>query len=210
MNVPHLNVARWLTHSAVNGPGQRFVLWVQGCPLLCRGCINQHMLPFVPRHVMAVEAVVQMILSTPDIEGVTFSGGEPMAQAAALAVVAERLRQHGLSIVCYSGYQLEEIQQLADPGPGLLLKQLDVLIDGRYVETERHSLLWRGSRNQRVHFLTDRYREWELKLRDGEGEIEFTVGEEGFTASGILDAELLRRLRQALEAEPSANGGMLT
>jgi anaerobic ribonucleoside-triphosphate reductase activating protein len=159
---------------------------------------------------MAVEAVVQMILSTPDIEGVTFSGGEPMAQALALAVVAERLREHGLSIVCYSGYQLEEIRQMADPGPGQLLKQLDVLIDGRYVETERHSLLWRGSRHQRIHFLTDRYRQWELTLRDAEGEIELTVGQEGFIASGVLDAELLRRLRQALEAEPSANGGMIT
>ena len=77
----HLNVGAWQERSVANGPGERFVLWLQGCPLLCPSCFNKELLPFVPRHIVEIEAMADMILAVPGIEGVTYTGGEPTVQA---------------------------------------------------------------------------------------------------------------------------------
>ncbi len=91
-----------------------------------------------------------------EIEGVTFSGGEPFSQANRLAEVAKMFQNAGLSVMSYSGLTIEEIGR-----NGLamreLLSQLDILVDGEYVRELSCNRLWRSSTNQRVHFLTKRY-----------------------------------------------------
>ena len=71
-----LNLARTLPRSAANGPGERFVLWVQGCPLACPGCWNPDTWAFERRDLRSVEDLAAVILATEGIEGVTFTGGE--------------------------------------------------------------------------------------------------------------------------------------
>lgn len=150
-----MNLAHTLPRSAVNGPGERFVLWVQGCPLACEGCWNPETWPFARRDLRDVDALAAEILATEGIEGVTFSGGEPFAQAAALAALATRLRAAGLSIFVFTGYEREELTHAAHRA---LLGVTDVLVTGRYrAEAREEGLVWRGSRNQQVHFLTERY-----------------------------------------------------
>jgi anaerobic ribonucleoside-triphosphate reductase activating protein len=155
MSGPRLNVARWVARSAVNGPGERFVLWLQGCGLACPGCWNPETWSFAPRHLMDMEEAAALILGTPGIEGVTFSGGEPFAQAPALVPLARRIRAAGLSLMVFTGHELEELRGTAARA---LLSEVDVLVTGRFVLAERDlTLAWRGSRNQRIHFLSRRY-----------------------------------------------------
>lgn len=150
-----INVARWLPRSSVNGPGERFVLWVQGCPLHCPGCWNPDTWSFAPRRVMGVTELFEQILMAEPIDGVTFTGGEPFAQAAALAELAERLQSRKLSLMAFTGYGLEE---LTGAEHVRFLRCLDVVVTGRFVnELKAEGLLWRGSSNQEVHLLTDRH-----------------------------------------------------
>lgn len=104
------------------------------------------------------ESLIAQIRNTPDIEGITLLGGEPMEQAKELCVVAEAVRQMGLSVICFSGYTLEEIKRSGDENMLGLLSQTDLLIDGPFIQTEKDlSRPWVGSKNQRYCFLTDRY-----------------------------------------------------
>ena len=77
-----ITAADWEERSVVNGPGERFVLWLQGCPFRCRGCFNPAFLPFAGGRRVLVAEMAERILSVPGVEGVTYSGGEPMAQRA--------------------------------------------------------------------------------------------------------------------------------
>lgn len=155
-----LNLAHTLPRSSVNGPGERFVLWVQGCPLACSGCWNPDTWRFAKRNLRRVEEVTVEILATAGIEGVTFSGGEPFAQALALAHVGRVVRDAGLSVFVFTGYTRDELTQ---PAHRALLDVTDVLVDGRYIAAQRaEGLAWRGSSNQRVHFLSDRYSEADM------------------------------------------------
>lgn len=150
-----LNLARTLPRSAVNGPGERFVVWAQGCRLACPGCWNPDTWSFARRDVVEVADLQAEILATPGIEGVTFTGGEPFEQARAFAEVGRTVRNAGLSVFVFTGYELAELTSDAHLA---LLAVTDVLVAGRYVEAERtESLPWRGSSNQRLYFLTDRY-----------------------------------------------------
>lgn len=150
-----LNLARTLCRSAANGPGERFVVWVQGCPLGCPGCWNPDTWAFTPRLVRDVDDLAAEILSTEAIDGVTFTGGEPFAQARPLAELAHRVKLRGLSVFVFTGYDLHELRSDAAKR---LLDVTDVLVAGRYV-SERRTLTspWLGSANQRVHFLSDRH-----------------------------------------------------
>lgn len=176
-----LNLARTMPRSAANGPGDRFVVWVQGCPFRCPGCWNPDTWDFGRRDLQAVEDLVERILATRGIEGVTFTGGEPFGQARALAVVARRVREAGLSVFVFTGYDLEALTR---PDHLSLLLAADVLVAGRYVDRQRAVRLpWRGSANQRVHFLTDRYGPGDM---EGSPEVEFHIGPDGgLTVTGF-------------------------
>jgi anaerobic ribonucleoside-triphosphate reductase activating protein len=155
-----VNVARMLPRSAANGPGERFVLWLQGCGLACAGCWNPDTWSFEPRLMLSVEAIMEQVTATPGIEGVTLTGGEPFAQASALVPLVTRVRAAGLSLVVFTGHELAE---LGSHAARQVLAEVDVLVTGRFVLAERDlSLPLRGSRNQRVHFMTARYGERDL------------------------------------------------
>lgn len=194
----HLNIGACQERSVANGPGERFVIWVQGCPLLCPGCFNEELLPFVSRHIVDVEEIAGKILTVSGIEGVTYSGGEPTGQAQGLALLSERLRASGLTVLCYTGYTLEALQARRDPWIDRLLSSVDILIDGPFVRDKAMNLLWRGSSNQRAHFLTDVYRHLAGEVNRGPAQVEFAVGHEEFLTTGTWPQGFLERLREVL------------
>jgi anaerobic ribonucleoside-triphosphate reductase activating protein len=156
-----LNLSDWIDCTEVEGPGKRFVLWVQGCLLRCPKCCNPHMLDFSPRRVISAEELFELVLYSKNhylIEGLTFLGGEPFLQAKGLAFIAHKARKIGLSVVVFSGYTLEYLMASEMSGVPSLLFETDLLIDGpfNYAQIER-SRNWVGSENQRFHFLTDFY-----------------------------------------------------
>jgi anaerobic ribonucleoside-triphosphate reductase activating protein len=154
-----LRVAQVVPDTEAEGPGRRFALWVQGCTLHCPSCCNPEMFSAQGGAVMEAEALAARIVATPGLEGLSVLGGEPFQQAEAVAEVCARVRRAGRSVMVYSGYTLEELRALPGPGAAALLAQTDLLADGRFVrEAPEARRRWLGSRNQRLHFLTARYR----------------------------------------------------
>jgi anaerobic ribonucleoside-triphosphate reductase activating protein len=153
-----MRIAQVVASTEAEGPGRRFAVWFQGCPLRCPACCNPEFLPFDGGETKTLAELTAQ-LDEVEVEGVSLLGGEPFAHAAAAAALARIARARGLSVMVYSGYTLEQIRALPDPAAAELLALTDLLVDGPYVrespDTQRR---WIGSTNQRVHFLTDRYR----------------------------------------------------
>lgn len=137
--------------SITDGPGIRLTVFVQGCPHHCPGCHNPQTWPFAGGYISTPEEVLAQIEANPLLGGVTFSGGEPFCQAAALLPLAEAIKNRGLELAVYTGYTFEELLNLPDPAVKQLLALTDTLIDGPYLEAERNlELNFRGSANQRI------------------------------------------------------------
>jgi anaerobic ribonucleoside-triphosphate reductase activating protein len=156
-----LQVAQIVPCTEAEGPGRRFAFWFQGCPLRCPCCCNPEFIPFAGGEAMKLGDVVRMLNEAREqgIEGITLLGGEPLAHAAGSAGLAAAARERGLSVMVFSGFTLEEIRAKNDPAVEAVLAHTDILVDGPYVrELPDTTRRWIGSTNQRIHFLTDRYR----------------------------------------------------
>lgn len=156
-----LRVAQLIPDTEAEGPGRRAALWVQGCSLRCPGCCNPEMFaPDKGGEVLDTAEVARRVLATPGLEGLSVLGGEPFEQPRAVAEVCRAVRAAGLGVMVYSGYTLEELRAQRSPDVDALLAEVDLLVDGRF---EQHNperrRRWLGSANQRLHFLTSRYRE---------------------------------------------------
>ena len=145
-----LDLAGVMTDSIVDGPGIRTTVFAQGCPHRCDGCHNPETWEFGCGTQVEEEAVLAMVKSNPLCRGVTFSGGEPFAQAEGFARLAELLKELGYEVAAYSGYTFELLLAGSEEQKKLL-SRLDVLIDGPFLMAERSlELNFRGSRNQRI------------------------------------------------------------
>lgn len=152
-----LNVALVVPRTEAEGPGTRFAVWVQGCPMRCVGCCNPQMLPFTPATPVSPDDLLARFLAT-DAEGLSLLGGEPFAQPEGLSHLAHGARAAGRSVMVFTGYTLDELHKNTDPSVQKLLDATDLLVDGRYDASRRTTARrWVGSDNQRMHFLTDRY-----------------------------------------------------
>lgn len=156
----YLNIMGYVDESEVNGPGTRAVVWVQGCLRECSGCFNPESWPFEVNQLIAIDELADKILSNPRNQGVTFSGGEPFWQAPALAELGKKIKAAGLNLMSFTGFTLAELQSPSAPvGAGALLDQLDILIDGPYVESlgihSAESPV--SSRNQRIHIFNEAF-----------------------------------------------------
>ncbi|MDY3815609.1 MAG: anaerobic ribonucleoside-triphosphate reductase activating protein [Candidatus Limiplasma sp.] len=139
--------------SIVDGPGFRVSIFTQGCPHHCPGCHNPGSHDFEAGTVWTLDDVEKKFTGNPLLSGITLSGGEPFAQAAACAELARRAHQKGLNVWVYSGYTYEKLLEKAQAEEGVdaLLKEADVLVDGPFLLAERSlELDFRGSRNQRL------------------------------------------------------------
>lgn len=162
--------------SIVDGPGFRYVLFVQGCPHRCPGCHNPESHDFSGGRDMTVQEVFDQIMSNPHLRGVTFSGGEPFCQVHSLLELGRAVKEAGLSLMSYSGYTLEELQSRNDPETDELLGMLDVLVDGRYVEALRNlTLIYRGSENQRVIDMNKTREAGEIVLYKSDFDIDIVI-----------------------------------
>jgi anaerobic ribonucleoside-triphosphate reductase activating protein len=148
-----LQLAGFKAESIVDGPGIRSTIFFQGCPHQCPGCHNPETHDPRSGSRASIEELIKMINKNSGISGITFSGGEPFAQASAAVALAGRIRLLGLNLVVYSGYTYEKLRALgqADSAISKLMEAAWLLIDGPYLESEQDlTLAFRGSRNQRV------------------------------------------------------------
>lgn len=124
-----------ICHSTCNGPGNRLVIWTQGCCFNCPGCFNPETHAINGGVKMKAKDLAQRINDDQSIEGITISGGEPLLQASELLTMIEELSSE-LTIILYSGFKVNEI--LADHIKMNVIKRVDVAIMGRYDQTLVH------------------------------------------------------------------------
>lgn len=154
-----LDIYKIIENTAVEGPGNRFCIWTQGCRKHCSGCWAKDTWNFGCGIKYEVEDLLSLIQKQgTNIEGVTFLGGEPFEQAEELSLLAECIKKQNLSVVCFTGYTIEELTSKNNRFINKLLSNIDILIDGGF-EEEKFDLSrpWVGSSNQRYIFLTDIY-----------------------------------------------------
>lgn len=147
------NVASINRCTEIEGPHKRLCIWFQGCDIHCNGCCNPEYQSFTIRHVMSLDEIISVIkksIDDFDIEGVTYSGGEPTCQKN-IQLLTKEIKKLGLGVISFTGRKYEEISDL--------LAGIDLVLDGAYVleekETKRKLL---GSKNQRILCLTNRYK----------------------------------------------------
>ena len=187
-----LNIAALAGFTHALGPGPRAVVWVQGCPLTCPGCLAPDWIPFVPAKLMTPHQILES-LDLNRIRGLTFSGGEPMEQAAGLAALVQLARQKkDLDLICFTGYRYERLlKNPPNSGVPALLEEVDVLIDGPFIQSRNDSVGLRGSSNQQIIHLTSRLEKYDFESGTRDIEVTVTDGELAFIGiptPGVLSA----------------------
>ncbi len=133
----------------VDGPGFRTAIYCAGCPNHCPGCHNPQSWDIQNGTKTSTDEIMKEIMSDP-FANVTFTGGDPMFQPEGFKELAQEIHKaSNKTIWCYTGYKFENLQK--NPQQLALLQQIDVLVDGPFIEALRDKdLFFRGSSNQRI------------------------------------------------------------
>jgi|LSQX01.3.fsa_nt_gb anaerobic ribonucleoside-triphosphate reductase activating protein len=167
----NLKIHSMIPITEVNGPGKRFGIWLQGCSRKCPDCYNPEAQNPAGGYEMAVEDLYCKIISTPGIDGVSISGGEPLEQAEALIELASKIKtQTDLSILVFTAFSIEQLQNLPD-----LMPLIDCLVLNHKQDKEVPLRLLEPS----VCFSDDLPQEVELHILEN-GDIQIT----GFPTKG--------------------------
>ena len=195
-----LGVHRFLPETEVEGPGRRAALWVQGCAIQCPGCANGATWSFDGGYQATVEDLFDQIRKQHNIEGVTFIGGEPFSQARALAALGRLSREHGLSVVTFTGYEHSRLVAACREDWTALLAVTDLLLAGPFLEDQKDfSRPWVGSRNQEFIFLTDCYRNLQAQGLSSINGLEIQIASDGgVRLNGLVPVEDILSFRQEL------------
>lgn len=146
-----IRLAGLVSDSIVDGPGMRLAVFTQGCPHHCPGCHNPGSHDPGGGREADTEEVLALLAGNPLQSGVTLTGGEPFLQAAACAEIARGTHARSKNVWTYTGYTFEELLAAEAPDLLALLRETDVLVDGRFEQAQRSlELPFRGSRNQRL------------------------------------------------------------
>lgn len=139
--------------SVVDGEGIRIVIWTQGCSHNCKGCHNPETHDFNSGVLVDVNDIKKEISEITFQDGITLSGGDPFMQPEACLEIASFAKKIGLNVWAYSGFTFEQLKLLSKTKPVILelLKNIDVLIDGKFIlEEKSYDVPYRGSKNQRI------------------------------------------------------------
>jgi anaerobic ribonucleoside-triphosphate reductase activating protein len=171
------------------GPGNRYVIWVQGCPFNCKGCITPESIPIVENNLIEINQIIFSICENKKITGITISGGEPFLQASKLVKILNRVKsvRPEFDVIVFTGFKLKELNWVEAKE---LLELVDVVIDGKYVEKYNDNKGLRGSSNQQIHYLSDKLRRNGKYLEERERSIEIHIFNQHQTLIGIPNKEV--------------------
>ena len=179
-----VQISRILAGTRAEGPGKRVAIWSQGCSIRCSGCFNPHLWepdPSKNRFTSDVISQIETLIDDdPEIEGISFLGGEPFNQAEPFGEIAEYFQKRSMSIMTFSGFTYDALQLQSKSKSGIekLLNQTDLLVDGPFIQEKLDlSRPWLGSTNQRYLFLTNRYSMLDIVI--SQDKLEITIQEDG-------------------------------
>lgn len=150
-----MKMAGFYDESMSNGTGWRAVLFVSGCPHRCPGCHNLEAQDYNYGEDFNKEEIIDRICDNPILKGITISGGEPLCKENITEVLSfikdvKQVRPN-FNVWCYSGYTLEQLQKRNDEVTKETLKNIDILVDGRFMQEKKNpTLKFKGSENQRI------------------------------------------------------------
>lgn len=180
------------------GPGIRYAVWTQGCMRRCPGCMSPESRNMSGGRMIDVEELAGRIIRS-GREGITISGGEPFLQPAALSSLIDLVREKkDIGVIVYTGYTIEELERSEDRDIHDLLKRIDLLVDGEYIEELNDGKNLRGSSNQRAIPLSGRYLKEAERYGEKPAEVEFFMREETICMVGIPSKTLLERFKKRL------------
>ena len=183
---------RGYTISKVNGPGNRFVLWTQGCSKGCSECFNPETWSNNIYKELSPKQIFELIKNF-EVDGITISGGDPLEQEYELLELLFLLKEIKLpkGIILFTGFTREEIR--VNPIREKCLEYVDVLIDGRYEKNLKVDFSLRGSSNQEFYFFSHKISRNELVF-DQEIEISCLEGDIIVTGFPNISRKILKKL----------------
>lgn len=173
-------------NTIVEGPYNRYALWLSGCSIQCEDCCNPHLFKRSSGTQWSIQKLKEDILNSQketQIEGISLLGGEPLDQSESLYNLLKTMHAQNIGVMLYSGYYLNEIQE--DPVKSKVLKFVDLLIDGPYLPSKRETnRRWVGSSNQSIHFLTDRYKNMDQEFQK-KNQVELVLSKNALSVHGF-------------------------
>jgi anaerobic ribonucleoside-triphosphate reductase activating protein len=171
-----LRVAKAIAKTTAEGPHERLALWVAGCDLGCPGCCNPDLFDPDAGRPLQRDALERLLDRSPDVEGVSVLGGEPLQQPEGLATFLALARARDLGTIVFTGFTLEAARTLPHFEP--VDANVDTWIDGPFdvhrLDRRRRFI---GSSNQGLHHRTPRYADPELWR--GRTRVEVHIGPDG-------------------------------
>jgi anaerobic ribonucleoside-triphosphate reductase activating protein len=152
----YIRIANAISDSIVDGPGLRYVIFVQGCPHNCKGCHNPQTHDFNGGKLVSIDSIIDEIKQNPLITGITLSGGEPFCQSKELSELITKIKEicnSNYDILTYTGYDIEYLISNEDDVNHYrdLIMLSDYIIDGKFdINQKSYSVPFRGSTNQRI------------------------------------------------------------
>lgn len=175
-------IARILYPVEVLGPGKRIGIWFSGCSHGCIGCSNPELWQQQEKYKISIDDMLSLIHQISDdnpVDGFTITGGEPMEQSKDLSLLLKELKTISDDILVYTGFEIEELTEKQ-------LKDISVLIDGKYVGELNDNSLLRGSSNQRIHILEGAQKnKYEIYLNTETNKIQNFTTNGGIVSVGI-------------------------
>jgi len=162
-----IQFAQFVPCTTSEGPGKRCAIWMQGCSIRCKNCINPQF--FDPRggiHVKRedLKARLENARKENHVRGVSILGGEPFDQPAGLLETVTLIGELRLDIIVFTGYRMEQLKTMTHSAVHETLTRIDVLVDGPYIHEQRvENLYLRGSKNQKITLLTSAFKETDFQ-----------------------------------------------
>lgn len=178
-----------ILHTKVLGPETRTAIWFQGCNKNCKGCMSQSTRDINGGKTVEIDKLCETFLKLNDIEGITLSGGEVFLQVDALYELLKTVKsKSNLGVIIYTGYYIDELKRMNNPKINEILGGLaDIIIDGPYIDELNDGKSLRGSSNQKVNFITDRYLKYKDMYEADNRNAELYVNEKDLFFVGIPD-----------------------
>lgn len=182
-----------IMHTTALGPETRMAIWFQGCERHCKGCMSPKSRPLNGGRLIRVQDLIDTICSADDIEGITISGGEPFLQIEALYMLLSALKkQTELGVIIYTGFTCKELREQDNPMVNEILTGLaDIIIDGEYIDELNDGGSLKGSSNQTVVFVTERYLPYKSMYEVKKRDVQVVISGDEALLVGVPDKDML-------------------
>jgi len=192
-----LRIGALLACSEANGPGRRFVIWMQGCEKACRKCINPQFQDIKGGYEISFEMLSKKIkrsIEQYNVNGITFSGGEPLYQAECLCTFVKQIKEEiELNIFMFTGYTYSELNEIQRE----VWDMCEMIVSGSYMYDQKgNTEKWLSSSNQKLSF-DPRFEELEVFNRTPS---EITIKEDGsIIVTGLIeDTQLIEQIKNSI------------